>query len=235
MSAPSWEIREANQVLVGILHTEITTLAWSFGVRELIIPGRNDLRKFYPFLPIAGQPYDMARNNCCQRALDLGCSHVFFLDSDVVCPPDTILRLMAHNQPFISGVYHRRSPPIGVPVMLRDGQYIQNYPIPAVIPVDLVGAGCLLLRRDFLEKIPPQRPGSRWFDWRVNLLGWPGVDQARCKSEDYSLCEWAKEHGWQPMVDTSISCRHIGNSESRLKIENGVPVGPEYRPLETLV
>lgn len=229
--ASAWEIKEANQILVGILHTEITTLAWSFGVRNLQIPGRDDLRKFYPFMPVAGQPFDMGRNSICQRALDLGCQYVFMLDSDVVCPPDTIPRLIAHNQPLISGVYYRRSPPLGVPVMLRDGQYIQHYPIPAVIPVDLVGAGCLLLRRDFLERIPPQRPGKRWFDWRVDLIGVPGVDPGGCKSEDYTLMEWAKKNGWQPVVDTSIQCRHIGCSESRLNHET---MAPDYRPLEVL-
>jgi len=127
------------RVLVGILHTELTTIAWSFGLRNLILPPGSD------FLPIAGQPYDMARNTICAAAIHNGFDYVFHFDSDVIPPRDAVMRLLAHRKSIISGIYHRRSPPHGIPVMLKNGQWLGGYPANTLLDVDLVGAGCLLL------------------------------------------------------------------------------------------
>jgi len=86
----SWEIEESNKLLVAILHTDVTTIAWSFGLRNLQIPGRDDLRRFYPFLPLAGMPYDHARNVAAQRALELGAEWCGSLDSDIVAPRNAL-------------------------------------------------------------------------------------------------------------------------------------------------
>jgi hypothetical protein len=152
----SWEIKSQKQVLVGILHTDTTTIAWSFGLRNLIIPGH--------VIGVSGMPFDHARNSIVRTCLDNGYEWCFFLDSDVVPPNDAIIRLMAHNQPIISGVYHRRSHPVAVPVMLRNGMWLTQYPANKVIEVDLVGCGCMLYHRSVFEKLPPQRPGKPWFD-----------------------------------------------------------------------
>lgn len=48
--ASSWDIRQQNLVLTGILHTDATCMAWSLGFRNLILPG--------PVMPVSGMPYD---------------------------------------------------------------------------------------------------------------------------------------------------------------------------------
>ncbi len=202
MGNGAWEQPQAN-VLGGILHVDTTTLAWSIGFRNLLFPGQ--------FLPVAGMPYDMARNTVCMRALEVGASHVFFLDSDVIPPPDAVMRLLAHNQPVISGMYCRRSPPAGVPVMIKNGQWVTEFTPNSVVEVDVVGAGCLLIRRDVLEKLPPCRTGSHWFDWRVNMRGAGVIPDAECMSEDFTFClQCRKELGIKILVDTSIACKHVG-------------------------
>ena len=212
----SWEITNSNRVLVGILHTEQTTMAWSFGLRNLQIPGRDELRTFNPFLPVCGMPYDMARNVCVRAALDLGASHIFFLDSDVIPPRDTILRLLSHNLDFVSGTYFRRSPPAGVPVAQKHGTWLDLSKVRpgSLVEVDLVGAGCLLLSRRMLEKLPPQDPqtGKHWFSWRVDQQGLRPTHE--CLSEDFTLNIHAKQHGFSTWLDTSIQCGHCGNSEA---------------------
>lgn len=220
-----WEIRQANSVAVCILHTDTTTIAWSFGLRNLIIPGRDELRRFNPFIPLAGMPYDNARNNGTEASLRLGAEWVFHYDSDVVPPRDAILRLMRHNLPIVSGMYCRRSPPHAVPVMIRQGQWVTDFIPGSMVEVDMVGAGCLLLHRSFLENIPPQRPGKRWFDWRVDMAGHVPKD-VDCTSEDFTLCNHARRHGYKIMVDTSIVCRHIGYAEAGLG---------EFKPCEVAV
>lgn len=194
---------------MGILHTEVTTMAWSLSFRNLIVPGNM-------ILPVSGMPYDHARNSICQRALEIGASHVFMLDSDICLPPDSILRLLSRNVPFISGVYHRRSPPVGVPAMQKPrGQWVTSYPANSIIEVDVVGAGCLLMRRDLLEAVArqPQRPGHPWFDWRVNYAGM--MDPMECMSEDFTLCSYLQKMGLaKVLVDTSVICKHVGYSSS---------------------
>lgn len=212
----AWEIVHDTNVLVGILHTDATTVSWGLGLRAMRWPG-----KFQVPMLLAGMPYDMARNTACMHALDLGADYMFFLDSDVVVPPDTIERLIALNMPITSGMYCRRSPPEGVPVMIRDGQWITEFPKDALLEVDLVGAGCLLIHTDVLRALPPQRPGKHWFDWRVDMKS--VMPAGECLSEDFTFNVHARRHGFKTVVDTSIQCRHIGFAESRLK---------SFRPLE---
>ena len=206
MSAGAWEIKERKKVLVGILHTDVVTLAWAFGLRNLIIPG--------DICPIAGMPFDHARNHLVQTMMQGGYEYVFFLDSDVIPGSDAILRLLSRNEPFISGLYSRRSPPHSIPVAIKNGQWVTNYVPGSVIEVDKVGAGCLLISRKFFESIPPQRPGYPWFDWRVNFQGTPGLDSEYCQSEDFTLCSHARAHGFRVMLDTSVVCRHCGYAQA---------------------
>lgn len=205
--AGSWEIKKQASVLVGILHTDVTTIAWSFGLRNLQVPGH--------IMPVSGMPYDHARNTICQRALEGGYQYVFMLDSDVIPPNDAILRLMSRGLPLVSGVYHRRSPPHGLPVMIRGASWVSQYPANSLIEVDLVGSGCLLLHRSVLEALPPIDPqrGKRWFDWRVDMAGI--LPQGEALSEDFALCLHARRTlGLKIIVDTGVQCRHVGYSQA---------------------
>lgn len=139
----------------------------------------------------------------------MGVSHLWFLDSDVCCPSDTVPRLLAHNLPIVSGLYCRRSPPVGVPVMIRNGTWVTDYPQGKLIEVDYVGAGCLLISRYVLENMPPQEPGHHWFNWKVDKQG---IDPpGECLSEDFTFCAHAKRSmGIKTFVDSSIMCEHVG-------------------------
>lgn len=205
--AGAWEIRDNPSILGAILHVDVTTLAWSFGFRNLL-PANM------PFLPLAGMPFDHARNAACMKALDMGAEYLFFLDSDVVPPRDAVVRLLKHRKPIVSGMYRRRSPPVSVPVMIKNGIWVTDFPPNQLLEVDVCGAGCLLIRRDVLEKLPPQRPqaGKHWFDWRVDCGG--AVPGGANLSEDFTFNVHAKQYGFPTFVDTSVRCRHIGYGES---------------------
>ena len=166
-------------------------------------------------MPVAGMPYDHARNTAAKACLDNGFEWLFSLDSDVIPPRDAILRLLAHKQPFISGLYHRRSPPDGVPVMIRNGSWVTDYPPGKVVEVHLVGAGCLLTHRSVVEYFfkNPQRPGKPMFDWRVDLAGL--IPPGKALSEDFTTCDAWRAQGGHILVDTSVECKHVGYSEYR--------------------
>src|SRR5207249_1057322 len=143
--------------------------------------------------PLAGMPYDHARNAAAMMSLDGGFSWCGFLDSDIIPPRDAFVRLMAHNLPICSAVYSRRSPPAAIPVMLKNGQWITEYPANSLIEVDLVGAGCIVIHRSVLQALPPQRPGKHWFDWRVDMRGI--LPPGECLSEDFTFALHSRKNG----------------------------------------
>lgn len=202
-----WEIQR-HRVLGGILHVDNVTLAWAFGLKNLHIPGE--------FVGVSGMPYDMARNELCKRAIAGGFTHVFHFDSDVIAPPDTIHRLLSHNLPVVSGIYCRRSPPHSLPVMIRNGSWVTQFPSNSLIEVDWVGAGCLLISTDLLKSLPPQSLDKPWFSWDVDKKGTGLKPDGECLSEDFSFNNWCKKHGVKTMVDTGIVCRHVGYAEAGL-------------------
>lgn len=195
----SWELKP--QVLVAILTRELVATAWSKGFRELAIPANST----YSF--ITGMPFDHARNTACQTALDHGFQYLFFLDDDVVPPPNTIHQLISLNLDIVSGLYYRRAMPIH-PVALVESKEGPS-PVPlsnleGIQKVDFVGAGCLLIKRHVLEKM--HKP---WFEWTLDKEI-PG----RKLSEDFEFCRRAKMHGFDIHVDTRLKCKHIGLASS---------------------
>ncbi|HSA59223.1 MAG TPA: hypothetical protein VLJ37_06010, partial [bacterium] len=151
-----------------------------------------------------GALVDRARNYLVDQMLHhpLNPTHIFFLDADIVPAPDTLMRLLRHRMPIVSGMYRRRLPPYE-PMALsakggRRGRTL--HPITAKGPrlrrVDVVGAGCLLIHRDVFEKVRPP-----WFtsEWRRDGH----------LSEDFSFCEKAQKAGYRVMVDTTVNPLHL--------------------------
>lgn len=210
MGAGAWEIKAGNRMVLGILHTEQTTFAWSMFFRRLAIPGA--------IFPVTGAPFDHARNACCQKALEMGVEWLGFLDSDVCPPHDAFLRLMSRGQPVISGVYHRRSPPHGYPVAQKTGPngirtWLQELPKSGLMEVEVVGAGLLLIHRSVLEKVAqnPIHPAKKWFFWGVDQQGL--VPPEYGQSEDFSFNSHCRKLGIPVMLDCSVRAKHIGLAE----------------------
>jgi len=222
MGIGAWE--QLPNVLCSFLHTEVTSIAWSLAFKRLQIPSET-------ILPISGMPYDHGRNEAVKALLSHPhFEYLFFIDTDIIAPPDTIIRLLKHNAPIVSGLYCRRSPPIGVPVMLRNYQWITEFPQNSVIEVDMVGTGCLLIHRSVFESLAHSRPqsGKEWFDWRVDMKGKGVYPDQRCTSEDFVFCLNARDHGYRILVDTSIQCKHVGYSQvtyNKIEALDATPIG----------
>lgn len=220
----AWEGGGGKGVLVTVLKGRETVAAeWADAWRNLVFPAGSD------YIKPSGMPFDHARNTACGTALDQGYSHVFFLDDDVIAPPDTILRLLAHKKPIVSGIYYRRSPPLSVPVMLRftpDGgtAYVSEFKWPDLIKVDLVGAGCLLIERGVLETMKAKGGRCPWFEWRVDRMDLPPHERF---SEDFTFCVRAKrEFGYDVLIDTSVQCQHVGMARAFIDVDK-----PAFAPL----
>lgn len=211
-----WELQRSNGVLMVTLVTETCPTKWETSMFRMGMHlGRHtslDVRD----AKVSGTPFDHGRNSGAAGLLaDPSLTWLFFIDSDVCAPPDTIPRLISHGKDIVGGVYHRRAEPL-VPCMLRydaegkTAQWITAWEPPgALIEADLIGTGCLLIHRRVFERM-----AKPWFRWELDPDLQPNVSDPR-HSEDFSFCRRAKrDYGFQIFADTSIQCEHIGFGSS---------------------
>jgi len=215
----AWE-RDAIDILIATPISGWELVHWEWHVNTLDIwqhlpQGYNIIRQKFPEPMI-----DISRDKAVRMAIQLGARWIFFLDADVIPPPDVLPRLMAHKQPIVSGLYVRRHmPPFNEMLKFRtdgvaglrpvqDGEYSDG----SVVDVDAVATGCVLIRTDVFEKVPPyqltidgQPARPAWFFWTADrYLNNPGM------SEDFSFFTRAKRAGIPILCDTSIKCKHAG-------------------------
>lgn len=178
-------------------------MEWAVNFKGLQIPGGADAAYFHYS---RGGTIEVARNEIVADFLKTEAEWLFFLDSDVVVPPDAIKRLLSYDLPIVSGVYYVREPQSGVlhPAMWRRKPGSETDFIPVVefgfstlVEVDAVGAGCLLINRLVLEKMKPP-----WFKYTRDHTG-EGM------GEDFLFCTQAKKLGYKVMADPTVMCDHL--------------------------
>jgi len=176
----SWEVNQARRdaTLIGILVPPGgVSIDWAVAFTNLRRPAICEVSR------ISGYPFGEARTYIANEMLKAGYSWLFFLDSDVIPVPETIIQLMSHRLPIVSALYYQRFPhavsDIEVdyrPVMLRaitnaEGK-ISTTPIidfkpGSLVEADFMGAGCLLIHRSVFERM--LRAGiKRFFEWTLH-------------------------------------------------------------------
>ena len=144
--------------------------------------------------------YD-ARNRLAKQAIKMGADYSMWFDSDMVFEPDTMVKLLADNKPFVSGMYFRRAHPYTL-VAFDDLDIEKKSFKDAKVPTELtkvggVGFGCVLLKTEVLFEVAAKF--GCWFD-PLNGFG-----------EDLSFCWRARECGYDVWLDPKVSCGHIGH------------------------
>jgi hypothetical protein len=188
----------------------MVSMEWAMSLRHLIIPPEIGLE----VRGLAGDPIDDMRNKFVDTALKAGHDYLFFNDDDTLLPPKALERLLERNLDIVSGLYYRRVPPLD-PVAFVDDPTVGGTGIAPIkshgtglMPVDYVGAGCLLISRKVLEAI--QYP---WFKWSRNDQRIPLPERI---SEDLYFCKKAREAGFQIHLDASVRCLHVGMGMSQI-------------------
>jgi len=106
----------------------------------------------------------LSRTYLVSKALELGASHILFVDSDMVFPDDALDRLVAHGLDIVGSIYPYRRPPcemVGKPLQVTDdGMY------PDLTEMEFVGCGFLLIKRQVFENI-----SKPWFFETYNYPG----------------------------------------------------------------
>ena len=138
------------------------------------------------------------------EAQKIGAEYMLWLDSDMVVPASTALRLMAHNEDVVAANYVRRQPPYkGVAYeTIGDWQNPLPYePQDELVPVEGIGMGCMLMKTSILDEIP-----QPWFEF-----GWSPETNDHL-GEDMIFCQKMAQAGYTVKVDTHLSMEtiHLG-------------------------
>lgn len=130
------------------------------------------------------------RNLLVREAFDNDIDYIFFLDTDIVGPPDIIDRLLSHGKDIVGGTYRQRK----VPFTLLGNQVDHTDTGPLREMVRLPG-GCLLVKTSVFEKMT-----KPYFEFT-----WP--DGGTETSEDYVFCDKARKLGYKIWMDADVSLK----------------------------
>jgi len=199
---------------------------WALALRKLILPPYTKITSH------TGFTIDLCREFLIENIFDLRPqerpSHIFFLDSDVVVPPDTLIRLLRHQKPFVSGLYfakkrgelqpaawRRRPFELGKELLkpefekqrlLTEEDFLAlREDLKGLQEVDVIGLGCALIEFWIFEKI--ERP---WFAFNLGRY-YKGkfIDDFRVSEDFYFCLKVNKTLGIKPIVDFDLRTEHL--------------------------
>jgi Glycosyl transferase family 2 len=118
-----------------------------------------------PILTVAPLGYDVkdARNIIVQHAVEQEFDWLFFLDSDVILPPDTFIKLAEYMRedtlPVVGGLYFTKSYP-AEPLIYRGrgNSYYSKWKLGERVWCDAIGMGCTLISVQVLRAMWKDAP-----------------------------------------------------------------------------
>jgi hypothetical protein len=144
------------------------------------------------------------RENLINRAFEVKSEWVLWLDSDMMFPPTTLLRLLAHDQDIVACNYMKRSYPFKSVAFIDTNDWESWVPLQSedeLLTVEAIGMGCVLMRTSVFEKL--NRPYFE-YTYQPKTKDWGG--------EDFTLFKKLNKVGHQVKVDMNLSNEiyHIG-------------------------
>ena len=156
----------------------------------------------------------VGRNAVLAEAMQRQATHVLWLDTDMAFPPETALRLAAHDRPIVACNCVMRDPRL-LCTAERAGARVETRPDSTGLEaVDSIGFGVLLMQADVVTDL--QTP---WFRHGVTETG---ADIG----EDRMVCRALRAAGHAIWIDHDLSKEigHIGQYTYRPARETQVPV-----------
>lgn len=179
---------ETVQDLIGtIFHTAIT---FGCGVHTIL-----------PY----GCMIDENRNKCAQEALDIGASHLMFVDSDMAYPDDGIAVLASRDKQIIGANYNLRYLPLRSTVKMSNekgvlldvpGDQLPKIPFKCYA----VATGFMLIQTEVFRRIEKPWFFQEWDPIRQSIIG-----------EDVYFCKKARGKDIGVWCDPTIEVKHIGD------------------------
>ena len=144
------------------------------------------------------------REKLATAAVELGAEHMLWLDSDMVFPATTAVRLMSHDESVVAANYVRRQKPYkGVAYEnIGDWQRPLSFDVEDdLVPVEGIGMGCMLIKTSVFNQL-----SKPWFDFQWS------PESNDFLGEDMYLCQKMNAAGYTVKVDTALSreMHHLG-------------------------
>jgi glycosyltransferase involved in cell wall biosynthesis len=185
------------KVMIGIPTGEFARQAEFYDYRDLLEVPPQTVRS-----SSHGQSPARNRNLIIDHALKHECTHIFFMDDDLIIQPDTLKRLLVHDVDAVTGFYTMRNFP-HQPILFdyadSEGRCLQFFPEDGNTGlVELVGAGlgCCLIKTDVFRKL--EQPWIR--------LGELEKDHW---CDDLGFFKRMLDAGFKLYCDLSVTCGHM--------------------------
>lgn len=141
------------------------------------------------------------RESIIKIALENKCTHLLFVDTDMVFNSDAALKLLNLKKDIIGvQVNTKQDPPKTIVNMSLEKWERLRDTGESLSTCDSVGTGFMLIDLKIMKKLP-----KPWFFWKSNDKG------EIVESEDYWFCRQAREAGYEVWVDLTIPVGHIGD------------------------
>lgn len=167
---------------------------------------------------LAGQRVALVKD-----AIESGCSHILFVDSDMAFPDDALIRLLAHNAPVVAANCAKRRIPTGPTAMkFREEGDCEVYTEPwqdGTEQVDCVGTGFMLIETSVFDTLPQPWFSTPWLAERGHHMG-----------EDMFFCMLLRKNKIPILIDHGVSqgIGHIGDFE--FKMEHALAIRDAQNP-----
>ncbi len=144
------------------------------------------------------------RERLLEQAKKVNSDYVLWIDSDMMFPSTTAVRLLEHNKDIVACNYTKRTKPLKTVAYtnLNDwNSWVPMEPQDELVKVEGVGMGCMLMKLDIFEKI--QKP---YFEFRYK------EDTQDYFGEDFIMLGKLREQGYDVYIDTvlSMDIKHLG-------------------------
>ena len=145
------------------------------------------------------------RQELAQASLDVGATHILFIDADMRFPKDAIFRLLQRYEAIVAVNYSTRKLPLQ-PVAFRDDTTTERVYTEqddtGLESVAAIGMGLMLIKAEVFQKMP-----KPWF--------FVPYQNGIYTGEDIFFCRTAREFGFEVLLDHDLSkeVRHIGAFE----------------------
>lgn len=230
-----------NRIVIGIPTTGTVRFEWVTARYGQVIPCNWSHAECHAWLrqdsPI-GFSVAEARNIIVDKFIKSKAEWLFFIDHDVILPPDCFVKINHYmidaTHPVVSGLYFAKAhPPEPLLYRGRGNGYYPHWKPGEKVWVDGIPMGCTLIHRSLLEPMWQDAEEytaqatvrvRRVFDSPAGVLFDPQVGiRTYSGTEDLAWCNrvmaggYLKKSAWPAyaakkypfLVDTSIFCRHI--------------------------
>ena len=166
-------------------------------------------------------PIGRARNDLTHDFLKSDCTHILFIDSDIIFSYEQVKKILMSDEDVVGGFYVKKQEGVVAPVC-NTFNSIDKPRLDGLVKVKYMGTGFLRVSRKVFE-VMIQKKGNElaYIDdgdgktvkhdfWRMGVYQDPHTGLKRWLSEDWQFCQFAMECGFDIWADASILLQHSG-------------------------